>query len=169
MNPRRRLACAAGLSFMVAGLTGCRDDDPVLQLGESIRHDDFLYTVLAAQPVLRIGDRVAPGQFLVVHFEVTNRAGRVVHGWSNDIAYLVDAQGRRYENDTDLQRALDGIRPFGWSASYLTQAEASQTTMLVFHVPPDAARPLDIRVRGQLLMGDVLDGVRFRRARVRVP
>ena len=29
MNPQRRLACAAGFSFMVAGLTGC-GDDPLL-------------------------------------------------------------------------------------------------------------------------------------------
>jgi hypothetical protein len=169
MNPRRRLACAAGLSFMVAGLTGCRDDDPVLELGESIRHDDFLYTVLAAQAVPRIGDRAARGHYLVVHFEVINRAGRVAHTWSNEIAYLVDAHGRRYENDTYLQQALDRMRPFGWSARYLTKAETSQATMLVFDVPPEASRPLDIMVRGELLMGDVLDGVRFRRARVRVP
>jgi hypothetical protein len=169
MNPRRRLACAAGLSFMVAGMTGCRDDDPILQPGESIRHDDFLYTVLGAQSVARIGDRVARGQFLVVHFEVTNRAGRVAHAWSNAIAYLVDGQGRHYENDSALQQALDRMRPFGWSDRYLTRAETSQTTMLVFEVPPEAPRPLDIMVRGELLMGDVLDGVRFRRARVRVP
>jgi hypothetical protein len=169
MNPHRRLACAAGLSFLVTGLHGCAEEEPILRVGESIRHDDFLYTVLAAQPVPRIGDRVARGQFLVVNFEVTNRAGRVSHQWANDIAYLVDARGRRYENDPDLQQALDRWRPFGWSASYLTRAEASQSTMLVFDVPAEAPRPLDIKVRGELLMGDVLDGVRFRRTRVRLP
>ena len=168
MNPERRLACAAGLSFLMAGLTGCAEEEPLLRLGESIRHDDFLYTVLGAQPVPRIGERTARGQFLVVHFEVTNRAGRVSHQWTNDIAYLVDTRGRRYENDPALQQALDRWRPFGWAATYLTRAETSQTTMLVFDVPPDAARPLDLMVRGELLMGDVLDGVRFRRTRVRL-
>lgn len=168
-NPRRRLACAAGLSFLAAGLTGCGDDEPVLRVGESIRHDDFLYTVLAAQPVERIGSRVARGHYLVVHFEVTNRAGRMSHAWANDIASLTDAHGRRYENDTDLQQTLDRQRPFGWAAAYLTRAETAQATMLVFDVPPDAARPLHLMVRGELLMGDVLDGVRFRKARVLLP
>ena len=97
------------------------------------------------------------------------RAGRVSHEWTNDIAFLVDARGRRYENDQELQQALDRSRPFGWAATYLTRAEASQTTMLVFDVPVEAPRPLDIMVRGELLMGDVLDGVRFRRTRVRLP
>lgn len=169
MNPQRRLAFAAGLSLLVTGLSGCAEDEPVLRLGESIRHDDFLYTVLAAQPVPRIADRSARGHYLVVHFEVTNRAGRVSHEWTNDIAFLVDARGRRYENDPELQQALDRSRPFGWSATYLTRPEASQTTMLVFDVPAEAPRPLDLMVRGELLMGDVLDGVRFRRARVRLP
>jgi hypothetical protein len=168
MNAHRRLACAAGVSFLVAGLTGCRDDDPILGVGEPIRHDDFSYTVLGARPLPRIGARQARGQYLVVHFEVANRAGRVSHAWSNGIAYLVDARGHRYENDVALQQALDQQAAFGWAPGYLTRAETSEATMLVFDVPPEAVRPLDIMVRGELLLGDVLDGVRFRRTRVRL-
>lgn len=168
MNPRRRLACSAGLSFLVSGLTGCRDDDPILEVGESIRHDDFRYTVLAARLIHRIGARQARGQYLVVHFEVANRAGRVSHAWSNGIAYLVDARGRRYENDVTMQQALDEQVSFGWAPAYLTPAETSDSTMLVFDVPPEAQKPLDLMVRGELLLGDVLDGVRFRRTRVRL-
>ena len=144
MNPRRRLACAAGVSFLVSGLTGCRDDDPILEVGESIRHDDFNYTVLAARPLQRIGARQARGHYLVVHFEVANRAGRVSHAWSNGIAYLVDARGRRYENDVALQQALDEQVSFGWAQGYLTRAETSEATMLVFDVPPEAQTPLDL-------------------------
>lgn len=169
MNPRRRLACAMGLSFLVADATGCGDEDPVLRMGEAIRHDDFRYTVRGVLPLPRIGHQQARGQFLVVHFEVRNDAGRVSHAWSNGIAYLVDAQGRRYENDEALQQALNRQRSFGWAPQYLTRAETTDTTMLVFDVPPDVARPLDLMVRGEVLMGDVFDGVRFRRARVRLP
>jgi len=168
MNPRRRLACAAGLSFLVAGVTGCRDDDPILEVGESIRHDDFRYTVLAARPLPRIGARQARGEYFVVHFEVANRASRVSHAWSNGIACLVDARGLRYENDVTLQQALDEQVSFGWAPGYLTRAETSESTMLVFDVPPEARKPLDLMVRGELLLGDVLDGVRFRRTRVRL-
>jgi len=168
MNPRRRLACAAGLSFLVDGLSGCGGDS-VVPVGASIRHDDFLYTVLTAQPVDRIGDRVANGQFLVVYFEVVNRAARVVHSWSNAIAYLVDAAGRHYENDVTLQQALDRLGAFRWAAEYVTPPGASEATMLVFELPADALRPVDLMVRGELLMGDILDGVRFRRTRVRMP
>jgi hypothetical protein len=168
MNPRRRLACAGGLSFLVSGLIGCRDDDPILDVGESIRHDDFRYTVLAARSLDRIGARQARGQFVVVHFEVANRAGRVSHAWSNSIAYLVDAGGRQYENDVTLQQALDEQVSFGWAEGYLTRAKTSEATMLVFDVPHEARKPVDLMVRGELLLGDVLDGVRFRRTRVRL-
>ena len=167
MNPRRRLACAAGFSFMVAGLTGCADE-PLLAVGEPIRHDDFLYTVLGAQRVDAIGHRAGRGQFLVVHFAVANRARRVSHRWTNRIAYLVDAAGHRHENDDSLQQQLDGLHPFGWAGEYVTAPGAQRSTMLVFELPADVAVPLDLMVRGELLMGDVLDGARFRRARVRL-
>ncbi len=104
----------------------------------------------------------------MVHFEVANHAGRVSHAWSNDIAYIVDAHGRRFENDVTLQQSLDEQGPFGWAPGYLTRAGTSKATMLVFDVPPTAERPLDLMVRGELLLGDVLDGVRFRRTRVRL-
>ena len=168
MNAQRRLACAMGFSFLVSGLTGC-GEDPLLTVGEPIRHDDFFYTVLAAQRVAGIGNRLAAGQFLVVHFEVRNRAARVPHTWTNDIAYLRDANGRHHENDIALQQELDGLHPFRWAAEYVTAAGTSRSTMLVFDVPGDAARPLDLMVHGELLIGDVLDGVRFRRTRVRLP
>ena len=168
MNPRRRLAFAIGLSFIVAGLTGC-GDDPVLSMGEPIRHDDFLYTVLGAQRVDAIGHRAASEQFVVVNFAVTNRAVRVSHRWTNHIAYLIDAAGDRYENDGTLQQQLNRLHPFEWAAEYVTAPGAQQSTMLVFELPPDAPRPLDLMVRGELLMGDVLEGARFRRTRVRLP
>jgi hypothetical protein len=167
MNARRRLACAAGFSFMVAGLTGCTED-PLLAMGEPIRHDDFLYTVLAAQRIEAIGQRTSRGQLLVVHFEVANRARRVSHRWTNRVAYLVDADGRHHENEVVLQQQLDALHPFGWADEYITAPGAQMSTMLVFDVPA-AGRPFDLMVRGDLLLGDVLDGVRFRRARVRLP
>jgi hypothetical protein len=168
MNPRRRLACATGFSLLVGGVTGC-GVDPVLSLGEAIRHDDFFYTVLAAQRVSGIGGRPPDTTLLVVHFEVLNRAGRVSHSWRNDIAYLVDAHGRSFENDLNLQQALERQQPYGWSAEYVTPAGAATTTMLVFALPENVARPVDLMVRGELLMGDMFDGARFRRTRVRLP
>jgi hypothetical protein len=168
MNPQRRLACAMTLSFLVAGATGCSEDDPILRMGEAIHHDDFGYTVRGALPLPHIGARQARSRFPVVHFEVRNDARRVAHPWSNSIAYLVDAHGHRYENDEALQQTLNQLRPFGWAAGYLTRAGTTDTTMLVFDVPPDVPRPLDLMVRGEVLMGDVFDGMRFRRARVRL-
>ena len=155
------------LSFLVGGVTGC-GADPIIPVGASIAHDDFLYTAREVQTPTHIGTRTTSGRFYVVRFEVANRAARVSHVWGNRIAYMVDAQGRRYENEVALQRELERQHPFGWAAEYVTGAGSARETLLVFEVPTDAGLPLDLMVRGHLLMGDVLDGVRFRRTRVRL-
>jgi hypothetical protein len=162
----RTLTPAAALGLAIIG-SACAGPDRVVGVGESVRHDDFLYSVAAVQREKAIGDRRARGTFQIVTVQVENRAGRVAHQWGNNIAYLVDELGRQYENDDEAQRALDARAPFGLSDHYVTPAEASQTTKLVFDLPDEVKAPY-LKFRGYLLMGDVFDGNMYKRTRVKL-
>ena len=150
-----------------AFLSGCAGQDKVIDPGARIHHDDFEYSVQHVDRRDRIGDRQAGGTFYVVSFQVENRAGRVDHRWSSDIAFIVDGNGRRYEHDDAAQRALEKVKPSGYKDRYVTPAEATETTMLVFDLPKDVNEPY-LKVRGEFLMGDLFDANQYRRTRVRL-
>ena len=150
-----------------ACLSGCAAEDKVIDPGTRIHHDDFEYSGLRVDRTDRIGHRQAGGTFYVVRFQVENRAGRVSHRWSNDIAYIVDGIGRQYENDGTVQKALEAVKPFGYKDRYVTPAKAVETTMLVFDVPKDVNEPY-LKVRGEFLMGDLFDANQYRRTRVKL-
>ena len=156
-------AAALGLALVSAACGAER----VVGLGERVRHDDFMYSVVGVDRAKQIGDRRAAGTFHIVTFQVENRAGRVSHEWGNDVAYVIDERGRQFENDGAAQRVLEARKPFGLSDQYVTRAEALQTTKLVFDVPDDAEAPY-LKFRGHLLMGDVFDGNLYKRTRVRL-
>jgi hypothetical protein len=147
-------------------LTGA-SRDMVVAPGVRIRHDDFQYAVTQFDTTDRIGDVRARGRFVIVTFEVENRARRVAHRWSSTIAYVIDAEGRQFENDAAAQRALDRVTPFGRKDRYVTPAGAVERTKLVFDLPMGVKEPY-VKVRGDFLMGDLFDANQFQRMRVRL-
>ena len=148
-------------------VSGCAGPDMIIDPGARIHHDDFEYSVQKVDRTDRIGDRQAGGTFYIVTFQVENRARRVDHRWSNDIAYIVDGSGRQYEHDGPAQRTLEAVKPFGYKDRYVTPAEAVVTTMLVFDLPKDVREPY-LKVRGEFLMGDLFDAKQYRRTWVRL-
>ena len=148
-------------------VSGCAGRDKVIDPGTRIHHDDFEYSVRHVDRTDRIGDQPARGGFLIVTFQVENRARRVDHRWANDIAYIVDANGHQYENNREAQKTLDAVKPFGYKDRYVTPAENVETTVLVFDLPKDVKEPY-LKVRGEFLMGDLFDANQYERTRVRL-
>src|SRR4051812_24549498 len=119
---RGRLAAA----FLCATLgAACSGPDTVIPPRTAIHHDDFEYTVQRVARVDRAGERPARGIFYLVTLQVDNAAKRVNHRWGNDVAYVIDATGRQYENDPAAQEALAAVEPFHWNRNgYTTPAGA---------------------------------------------
>ena len=146
---------------------GCSREEPILGIGQSIHHDDFEYTVESLDRMSQIANRKAEGIFYLVTFRVDNRAKRVNHRWNNDIAYIVDSQGRHYDNDRDAQRALAALKGLPVRDQYVTPAGSTDRALLVFDVPANASEPY-LMVRGSFLMGDMFDLGQYARTRVRL-
>jgi hypothetical protein len=147
-------------------LSGCAKEKTI-GMKQNIHHDDFEYSVQAVESTGQIGDKKASGRFYIVTFQVENRAKRVGHAWSNDIAYCVDANAGQYENDNEAQKELERIKPFGYQDSYHTAAGDDQTTRLVFDFPNEVKEPC-LMVRGEFLMGDLLDGNQYKKTKIRL-
>jgi hypothetical protein len=151
----------------------CHSDkeSKTIGLNQNIHHDDFEYSVTSytkTPEIISGQDTIkARGIFYLVHFKVTNNALRVGHTWDNSIAYLIDANGDRYQNLPDKQKALNNSLPFGLNEIYNTPHGAADTTILVFELPADVIKPY-LKVSGGTLMGDVFDAGRFRRMKVRL-
>lgn len=161
----RTLTPAAALGLALVR-TAC-GAERVVGIGDRVRHDDFLYSVVGVERARQIDERRARGTFHIVTFRVENRAGRVAHEWDNDVAYVVDERGRQFDNDRDAQQSLEHRAPFGLTDRYVTCVEMDQTTKLVFDVPDDVTS-LFLKFRGFLLMGDVFDGNQYKRTRVKL-
>jgi hypothetical protein len=155
------------LTLSAALLAASCGRDEVISIGQRIHHDDFEYSVQSLDRKDRIGNLHANGLFYVVTFEVRNGAKRVEHKWSNDIAYVVDRQGRQYDVDTPAQRALAAARSFEYKDHYVTPAGATESTVLVFDLPAQIEAPY-LGVRGLLLLGDLKDFNQYQRKRVRL-
>jgi hypothetical protein len=113
-------------------------------------------------------DTTRTGNFYcLVRFRVENKALRVSHKWNNSIGYIIDETGRIYENNPSLQQLLEKSQPFGYRDSYVTPAGSADSTCLAFELPSQVKR-LFFKVRGEILMGDIFDRVRFRRMMVRL-
>lgn len=146
--------------------SSCSAKEKTIGPGENIHHDDFEYSVRTIEKAEQIGTLRARGGFLIVEFQVENRARRVNHRWSNDIAFVIDANGTQYENEINAQKELNLVKPFNYRPEHVTPAGTSETTKLVFDVPPGGENFL--KVRGSVLMGDMFDGDRYRRTRVKL-
>jgi len=119
--------------------------------GTRVRHDDYAFIL----------DRVAlktqtdGSRAVAVTLRVENDAKRVAYVWQASTAYAVDSAGRHYAADRQASSAARSI-PAGERA----------TVGLVYRVPADAS-DLHLAFWDGILMGDVLDGVRY--ARLRLP
>jgi len=160
------------LIFAAIVTVSCTTDksEIVIDLNESIHHDDFEYSVRSysieknnTNPESSIGDKVT----YLVSFQVVNNAKRVYHPWDNSVAYLVDENGSIYENQTDAQKLLNLQKPFGWQESYVTASRSSDSTILVFEIPKSIKHPY-LMVRGKTLMGDFFDGDKFKRTKIKL-
>jgi hypothetical protein len=158
-----RLLVLALLPFVAA----CAASERTIDRGERIHHDDFTYAVQDVEHPAQIGGTTAAGVFYAVTFMVENHALRVNHQWNNHIAYVIDAAGHVYDNDDAAQRAFARARGTHYLESYVTPAGVDESTVLVFDLPRDVASPC-LKVRGDVLMGDVFDGNQYAHTRIRL-
>src|SRR5438105_4443379 len=87
--------------------SSCFAKEKVINVGENIHHDDFEYSVQRVEKTGQIGAIRAHGTFLIVLFQVENRAKRVDHRWSGNIAYIIDERGNEYGNETEAEKQLN--------------------------------------------------------------
>ncbi|MBL8017490.1 MAG: hypothetical protein JNK43_09485, partial [Ignavibacteria bacterium] len=95
--------------FMILLLQGCSREEKVLNIGDKLQHDDFFYSV---QKVMKTPDFVgkkADGTYYVIMFKVQNDAKRTEHEWNRNVLYVVDENGREYENKAELQKEYSRI------------------------------------------------------------
>lgn len=139
----------------------------VIGPGAGIHHDDFEYSVENFAVLKSIDGTAAAGNFYIVTFKVVNHAIRVNHEWDNSVAYIIDEDENVYENNVELQKKLEAKEPFGFEESYVTPFQSQTTTRMVFELPASVRKPY-LKVRGETLMGDFLDGNQFERTHVKL-
>jgi hypothetical protein len=125
----------------------------VVPIGQPVRQDDFLYTVTHV-----VAKGTPSSVVYAVTIRVDNQALRVDYHWSNDIAYVEDGAGRKYQARADSAgaEASDSIVSPGGSADFT----------LDFELPKDARAPV-LRYWNGFLMGDFFDGAEY--AHVAIP
>ena len=138
-----------------------------LGVGDKVQHDDFFYTVEKVSTSNTIGDKKATGMFYIVTFKVQNDAKKVDHEWKNDVAYVIDENGKVYENNTEMQKILNLMTSFGFKNSYITKAGTSETTQFIFDIPLTVKQPY-LKYKGDFLMGDMFDGNQFKNSRIKL-
>lgn len=149
-----------------------KNESYIIGLNQNIHHDDFEYYVTSylrtsSLPEVSVKNISVNSNYYLVHFKVENRAMRVDHQWDNSIGYIVDEDGNRYENSEEEQIVLDKLMHFGWKREYNTRSGKSDSTILVFKLPFTVTKPY-FMVNGGILMGDVFDGARFRKMKVKL-
>lgn len=154
-------------------LTSCNSkrNINIIGIGDRIHHDDFEYSVTnyMVTRFLKNGSDTlkADGMFYLVGFRVENRAKRVGHNWDNNIGFIVDGKGGKYENLPKVQQFLEKSSPFGYREKHNTPAGATDSTYLAFDLPLTVTMPF-FMVRGETLMGDMFDRGKFRRTIIRL-
>ena len=159
--------------FFIVLLTSCTYDRSryVIGTGDKILHDDFEYSVsdYMVTRFLKNGSDTlhAKGIFYVVNFRVENNAKRVSHLWKNSTAYIQDERGTIYENDSAAQFFYNSAHPFEPKEIYETAAGSTDSTILIFDLPFNVTKP-GLRVRGEILMRDIINGARFRKMLIKL-
>ena len=163
--------CSIIFSLILLTSSGCDKKEYVIGIGERIHHDDFEYSVtnLIITRFLKNGTDTlyAQGMFYLVKFRVENNAKSVSHEWDNSIAYIVDDKAGSFENVPAFQEYYEKYNPFGLKEEYITPAGSADSTFLVFDLPFTVTMPY-LKVKGEILMGDVFDWALFRRVRIKL-
>jgi len=169
MDNRLRLLIGAVVfgAIAIAGFIYFYSGSPPYQvaIGQPIRQDDFLYTVVGVTKARSIGDdshkAVAHGIFYVTTIQVDNQAIRVGYEWDPSTVYVTDDAGKRYTMSLDAQRAIDASHPVG------TMIDAGKTARyeVAFDLPSDVQHPV-LAFSNGIMMGDVFNGAAYTRARV---
>lgn len=154
-------------SFLILLIPGCSGEEKVLNVGDKLQHDDFFYSV---QKVMKTPDFVgkkADGTFYVVMFKVQNDAKRTEHEWNRNVLFVVDENGKEYENNAELQKEYSRINYEEYRDSYKTPAGSSDSAVVVFELPNSVKQPF-IKYRGDFLMGDLFTGNAFKNSKVKL-
>ena len=145
--------------------------EKVIGLGERIHHDDFEYSVVDVKKLKSIGESenlaTARGTFYIVTLKVENRAIRVNHEWDILMANIEDELGRKYNRSLEGQEAWDKAQGVRNAASHNTPPGVSETADIVFDLPIDVKSP-GLKIWKDVLMGDVFDGVAYRKVKVQL-
>ena len=169
VDKRLQLLIGAGIfgAAVIAGVIYFYSSSPPYQvaIGEPIRQDDFLYTVVGVTKARTVGDdahkAVANGVFYVTTIQVDNQAMRVGYQWDPSIVFVTDDSGQRYTMSLDAQRALDASHP----VDTMIDAGRSARYEVAFDLPSEARHPV-LGFANGIMMGDVFSGAAYRRARV---
>lgn len=157
-------------AFMVAAIlliSSCSGDEKTLAVGDKVQHDDFFYSI---QKVMKTHDFVtkkSEGIFYVVMFKVQNDAKKVEHEWTNNVVYVVDENGKEYENNSELQKEFSRINYEQYKDKHVTAAGTSDSTVMVFDIPLNVKQPY-VKFRGGFLLGDLFDGNQFKNSRIKL-
>lgn len=161
------------IAIIIMSVISCKrsTDFYVLNVGQKIHHDDFEYSVsnYMVTNYLRYGRDTlhASGMYYLVKFRVDNNAKRVSHEWNNNIGYIIDGAGNKFENIPAVQQFFQKSHKFDLREHYITPAGSSDSTFLAFDIPLNVTRPC-LMVRGETLMGDALDRGKFRRMMIKL-
>lgn len=143
--------------FMILLLQGCSRDEKVLNIGDKLQHNDNYYSV---QKVMKTPDFVgkkADGTYYVIMFKVQNENKSTDHEWNRNVLYIVDENGREYENKAELQKEYSRINYEEYRESYKTAAGKSDSAVVVFELPNSVKQPY-VKYRGDSGIGGFFGG-----------
>jgi len=169
MDRRLQVLIGAGIfgAAVIVGLIFFYSGSPPYQvaIGEPIRQDDFLYTVVGVTKARTVGDdahkAVSHCVFYVTTIQVDNQAMRVGYQWDPSMVFVTDDAGKRYTMSLDAQRAIDASHP----VDTMIDAGKSARYEVAFDLPSDARHPV-LGFSNGIMMGDVFSGAAYTRARV---
>ena len=119
-----------------------------------VRHDDFAFVLDGV--IVRHGPEPLDTRVVEIPLRIENHAKIVSYHWTPTTAYLVDADGHRYESDQVKSTAATTI-----SAGQSTHVKVVYN---VAYYSPD----LRLAFWDGVMMGDVFDGLRYARLRLRL-
>ncbi|HEY3251841.1 MAG TPA: hypothetical protein VGK25_12085 [Ignavibacteria bacterium] len=159
------------LTIFLAILFGSCASERTGAINEKIRHDDFMYTVtdITKGSLIKEGSNIfkARGNFYIIKLKVTNEAKRVEHKWNNNTIYIVDANGKEYENDSEVQKVYYRTNFLEYKDEYVIPHGISGETIFIFDLPVDIKEPY-LKFRGEFLMGDLFDRGQFTKTKIKI-
>ncbi len=166
----------AGYGLWVAGfilLASCSSNrqEYVIGIGERIHHGNFEYSAseIIITRFLKNGSDTlhAKGVFYLVKFKVENNSKHTGHEWDKSIAYIIDDRAGSFQNIQEVQEFYEKSKPFGLRGKYNTAPGTADSTYLAFDMPFSVTMPF-LKIKGDILIGDIFDGALFRRVRIKL-